>query len=213
MIDGIKGSGKNTRLLQASLPASYEEFKALVEGDGLPLDLLFNAAGWQQLPTMLSKANLLSDDTAYQLGLDGDDPTVDEALARLGDQIETGTYVGTGGVGVNNPVTINFNFAPKLVMVTAPESGLDFMISGYTTRVATIWHRGVTRATAYASPTSGDDAYVDYLRYSADNSVFRMWVDRVVTKGEVTTSPSASLQLNASGTTYAYIGIGNMMEG
>lgn len=80
MIDGIISESKNSRLVKSTLPASYEEFKALVEGSGLPIDLLFNAAGWQQQPTFLNKQNLLTDDTAAAIGLTIENPTVDDAI-------------------------------------------------------------------------------------------------------------------------------------
>lgn len=85
MTDGvIKGDG-TSRLAKASgWPETYEEFKALAESSGIPFDLLFNAAGWQQLPTFLNKANLLQDFTATLLGLDpADDPTVDDAFLNV----------------------------------------------------------------------------------------------------------------------------------
>lgn len=68
MIDGIiKGDG-TSRFLAGSLPATYEEFKQLVEQKKLPVDLLFNPAGWSQLPTFLNKANLFSDPAAEKYG-------------------------------------------------------------------------------------------------------------------------------------------------
>lgn len=85
MTDGvIKGDG-TSRLAKASgWPETYEGFKALAESSGIPLDLIFNSSGWQQLPTFLNKANLLQDFTATLLGLDpADDPTVDEAFLNV----------------------------------------------------------------------------------------------------------------------------------
>lgn len=64
MIDGIiKGNG-TSRKIKASLPPVYASLVAIAENDGIPCDLLFNPDGWQQLPTYLSKDNLLSDETA-----------------------------------------------------------------------------------------------------------------------------------------------------
>ena len=82
MKDGILKETKNSRLLKAELPATYAELVALAAGAGIPADVLFNATGWQQIPTFLSKKNLLQDSTAGLLGLAGD-PTVDDAFVAL----------------------------------------------------------------------------------------------------------------------------------
>lgn len=84
MKDGIIKEDGTSRLVKGSLPATYDEFKALAESTGVPLDILFNAAGWQQLPTFLNKANLLQDPTSKILGLDpANDPTVDAAFFSM----------------------------------------------------------------------------------------------------------------------------------
>ena len=81
MIDGVIAQTGNSRLVKANLPATYDEFKAQAAAGTLPIDLLFNAAGWSVQPTFLNKANLLSDTTAakYPLGTD----TVNAALAAI----------------------------------------------------------------------------------------------------------------------------------
>lgn len=113
MTDGvIKGDG-TSRLAKASgWPETYEGFKALAESSGIPLDLIFNSSGWQQLPTFLNKANLLQDLTAQLLGLDpANDPTVDDAFlagflasSKTGlvkiRVYETGTQTPIGGVHI-----------------------------------------------------------------------------------------------------------------
>lgn len=112
MKDGIIKENGASRLVKGSLPATYDEFKALAASAGVPVDVLFNAAGWQQLPTFLNKANLLQDFTATLLGLDpADDPTVDDAFlnvfltsANAGllkiRVYETGTQTPIGGVRI-----------------------------------------------------------------------------------------------------------------
>lgn len=84
MKDGIIKENGASRLVKGTLPATYEEFAALAASAGVPVDVFFNAAGWQQLPTFLNKANLLQDFTATLLGLDpADDPTVDDAFLNV----------------------------------------------------------------------------------------------------------------------------------
>lgn len=84
MKDGIIKENGASRLVKGSLPATYDEFKALAASAGVPVDVLFNAAGWQQLPTFLNKENLLRDLTAQLFGLKpADDPTVDDAFLAV----------------------------------------------------------------------------------------------------------------------------------
>ena len=77
-------------------------------------------------PTQLGdepvKANLLPDAVATALGLTGN-PQVKDALNKLKAlvdgkaQFATGSYVGTGTFGINNPTVFTFQFAPKLFFV------------------------------------------------------------------------------------------------
>lgn len=43
---------------------------------------------------------------------------IDEALAG-GVKIATGSYMGTGSTGANNPCSLTFDFAPKLIFVAS----------------------------------------------------------------------------------------------
>lgn len=81
MIDGVITQTGNSRLVKANLPATYEEFKAQAAAGTLPIDLLFNAAGWSVQPTFLNKGTLLDDTTAskYPTGTD----TVNKALGAV----------------------------------------------------------------------------------------------------------------------------------
>lgn len=72
MIDGIIKADGTSRLMRAELPATYEEFRAQCRDGTQPLDILFNALGWSQLPTFLNKENLLKDPTASMFGLGAD---------------------------------------------------------------------------------------------------------------------------------------------
>ena len=83
MNDGIiKGDGTSRKVF-ANLPATYEEFRMQAASGALAMDILFNAAGWQQQPDFLNKKNLLQDTTADRVGLDsGSVP--DDALWTLG---------------------------------------------------------------------------------------------------------------------------------
>lgn len=82
MVDGVPKNTGNAYLIKgASLPDSYAAFKAAIEAGTQGLDLNFNSAGWLRIGTALSKANLLSDTAAAELG---GVTTVDAALSLLG---------------------------------------------------------------------------------------------------------------------------------
>ena len=84
MNDGIiKGDGTSRKVF-ANLPATYEEFRMQAASGTLAMDILFNAAGWQQLPDFLNKQNLLQGGTAAMYGLDPDDGVPDSALRVIG---------------------------------------------------------------------------------------------------------------------------------
>ena len=83
MNDGIIKADGTSRLMRAELPATYEEFRTQAAAGTLPMDILFNADGWTQLPTFLNKGALLKDLTAALYGL-GVDAVPDEVLQFLG---------------------------------------------------------------------------------------------------------------------------------
>lgn len=69
-----------------------------------------------QALALLSKAIVESQDGTELKNLMGD---VIASLPLSGAQIETGTYVGTGTYGINNPNSLTFSFVPKLLIITA----------------------------------------------------------------------------------------------
>lgn len=84
MIDGIIKYDGTSRMITGKFPDTYEEFKQLAAGNGVPADVMFNSSGWQQLPTFLNKENLLADQTAALYhGLNADS-TPNDVYAFLG---------------------------------------------------------------------------------------------------------------------------------
>lgn len=135
MIDGIiKGDG-TSRFLSGSLPATYEEFKQLVEQKKLPIDLLFNPAGWSQLPTFLNKANLFSDPTAEKYGAGVVTP--DAAFSFLGQyalhwwkrkclgyyDVEYNIPSGNGDTSNSITLDINTTLAYSKSLMINPDTG------------------------------------------------------------------------------------------
>ena len=132
----IKGTG-NSRTLKsvpnlANLAPAYEDFLALLVGDGLPVDLgPLNSAGLSVRGTDLNKANLLTDATARLFGLTST-ATPNTTFAKIKDLLQaaqsdivgkcnfvTGTYNGTGFDGSNptDYVTITTPFKPLAGMI------------------------------------------------------------------------------------------------
>jgi hypothetical protein len=83
--NGIISEEMKSRLIRANLPATYEELVALAAGVGIPSDIIINEEGWAQLPTYLSKANLMDDVTEEAIWGDAADRTVNAALKMLAD--------------------------------------------------------------------------------------------------------------------------------
>ena len=199
MTDGvIKGDG-TSRLAKASgWPETYEGFKALAESTGIPLDLIFNSSGWQQLPTFLSKATLLQDFTAQLLGLDPDDnPTVDDAflntfLTASGAGLvkvqvyETGTQTPISGVLITGATDLLGNdlYADDtglaVGLATAETSTLkvstDYIdLTGQTTFTGATPAQKVTEVTLYATRVTNSSGKVETFTASTQ----RMLTDKV----------------------------------
>ena len=119
MRDGIISEQMKSRLIKAGLPATYEELVALAADTGIPADILFNVEGWRQLPTYLSKANLLSDATEIAIWDTAKNRTVNDALKMLADvafgRVATLTMTVTETDGTPIPdVTVRLDSAPTV---------------------------------------------------------------------------------------------------
>lgn len=113
--------------------------------------------------------------------------TTIEYLGKLGDKrrVQAGSYVGTGGYSSNSPNKLMFNFAPKLVIVSAyVNTKFTTVIFVYDNYMAT-YSRD---ADMYLS-----ELYVNWLKNGIS------WY---------TNDSTAESQLNYSGRTYKYIAIG-----
>ena len=105
MTNGIISEEMKSRLIKAGLPATYEELIILAATTGIPADILINEEGWAQLPTYLSKANLMDDVTEEAIWGDAADRTVNAALKMLAD-------VAYGRVATLNLTVLDTTGAP-----------------------------------------------------------------------------------------------------
>jgi hypothetical protein len=156
------------------------------------------------------KTNLLPDAVATLLKLTQPNPQVKDALALIGDNLimETVSYIGTGTVGADNPVSVTFGFAP-ILMVLCDSGGRV-----YQTPVNDSSYRwgsaiGVTSAlsTSYATGLFMGRFYSLILqaKKSPDGKTISWYIPHTMESGSY---PSAHYQYNTSGETYRVIAIG-----
>lgn len=140
MKDGIINGDGTSRAIKATLPATYEEFKAACENGTQLLDILFNAAGWEQQPDFLNKANLLTDETVTLYGKDASALPNDifailsKAVLSDGSGLQTvsgskiqpakfivGQFTGNGKFnGEDAAISITFPETPIIVFIWLP---------------------------------------------------------------------------------------------
>ena len=102
--------------------------------NGRDYDTLYPKTIASQIPDVYSKTNTITAETLSQLGLSADKLPNDafQQIKTLIDnvqsstdskaRIQTGSYVGTGTYGANNPCSLTFNGIPKCVIIMANDS-------------------------------------------------------------------------------------------
>lgn len=189
MKDGIiKGQG-NSRLLKApeTIPATFAEFRTALINGTLPVDVLFNAIGWDVVGTALNKANLLTDAVAAALGLTSDDPTVNEAInALLAAATQVVTQTKNGRMSAADKIKLDgvANSANNYVHPTGagynhiPSGGSVDSILGYSASGLAIWIQQLAQKSLLSAGTaamyglSGADANVDNALTVARNLTY-----------------------------------------
>lgn len=160
--------------------------------NGTDYDTLYPKTIASQIPDVYSKTDIITTETLSQLGLSSDKlpndafqqikTLIDNAQASADGKakIQTGSYVGTGTYGANNPCSLTFDFEPKFMFVTGGVySGLFDNSNGVVLKVV---------ATALVGKS---------LTISIDGFTIKWY------NGE-----SADYQLNRNGDTYSYVAIG-----
>lgn len=146
-------------------------------------------------------------DSVVMADFNADNQKVDAALATLNSRIDTavaqltatiphvqtGTYVGTGTYGADNPNTLTFDFTPKLVIISdATHIQNGSVIGRHITRLIAV--RGCSLC-----PTDGS-----HLASSPITVAHLTWGEKTLTLY----SDYAAAQGNHEGITYHYIAIG-----
>lgn len=160
----------------------------------------------------------VTDETASAFGLENG-ATVDEVFAAIPEKINsaakvaTGSYVGTGTYGKDNPCTLTFDFTPKFVMVYEPDMGV---LTGYYYEWLTedgsdssFNNYSNTLIAAYGAMYAQRYSRMHH-RYSTDEVVsdYFTWGENTFSWYSGGYSTDATVQLNYGGKTYYYLAIG-----
>lgn len=239
MNDGIiRGTGNSRYLKSVSdFLSKYPDYiafaQALIAGT-LPIDLNgINAAGWTQQGTALNTANLLSASTSSALG---GAATPDAAFQKLNSlvsaaqstangkaQIATGSYAGDGTVytSASKQKTIQFPFAPKLVIIETAYPGggastLKFTgkeIRGlgdnvYDTSSCIIIPGSANSVVVKAGYASGSSDMDCILRITWSGTAMQYYADSYSTQASASSYVGAAGCLNQANRTYYWTAIG-----
>jgi hypothetical protein len=109
-----------------------------------------------------------------------------------GVQISTGSYIGTGTYGSSNPITLTFNFEPKLLIVYPTNQGLlPHSNYGVWEKGCFLWGSKQTRTAIYSSGTQSL-----FVTFTVNGNTISWY------------STSMNTQCNVTDTEYCYIAIG-----
>ncbi len=163
-------------------------------------------------PKNTSQQTLLNDSTlATALGLTATNPEIDQALTEIVSKIatlengavkiQTGSYVGTGTYGVDNPCSLTFDFVPELVIIMPVGRPTTSSYDAY----SNVMSKGLSTTTYYGLQSS-TYPYIDdnnnYCHVLSFNNTVAWYND----PPNVNYGPGG--QQNYSGKTYTYFAVG-----
>ena len=165
--------------------------------NGTDYDTLYPKTIASQIPDVYSKTDTITATTLSQLGLSANKLPNDafQRIKTLIDnvqsstdskaRIQTGSYVGTGTYGANNPCSLTFNFIPKV-----------FILSNNYNDIVALYNQ------TYANN--------DYLTRDGVVDIYLTWNNNQVSWHTKTNDENFGPynQANASGVTYRYCIIG-----
>ena len=136
---------------------------------------------------------------------------ISDVLARLGTKakFQTGSYVGTGTYGKNNPCSLTFDFVPKVVYISQPTSievqGVDGQYTIYSHFIQMVSVSPLGNGLYLRRPSNTP------ISNQLNSVVSCSFNDKTVSWYNFLSDGIASdaiMQMNNSGTTYYYIAIG-----
>lgn len=205
MVDTIiKGTG-NSRSIKTvpNIKAMISSLDDLLDLfiDGFPVDIgPLNPTGVQVKGTDLTKANLLTDETAALYGKTGaavpDEifSVIAPYLSKIGEKakIAVGSYVGSGKYGPNNPNNLIFPFNPHVVFVYFDSRNLGIFMCD--------WLTGTFQDYGYNALFLTSTAQGKLYARKVQNTLY--WYSNIGSSADI------SSQFNSDNTTYYYTAIG-----
>ena len=191
--------------------------------NGTDYDTLYPKTIASQIPDVYSKTDTITAETLSRLGLSAAKLPNDafQQIKTLIDNVQssadskarfqTGTYVGTGTHGRDNPCSLTFDFVPKVVYISQPTyitanySNTEYTLSPYFIQIV----NGVQMGSGiFTSLRSGS-----YFYDAGDSVVSCSFNDKTVSWYDFFMNYSDAYggsinQMNKSGITYHYTAIG-----
>lgn len=119
-----------------------------------------------------------------------------------GVKIATGSYVGTGKSGQNNPNSLTFDFAPKLLAIPYVDSGSAYTLFYTSDKTFIMFSDMLTTEYQVSEVFLLAGNYASYGKKSADGKTF-YWYN-----SNIASATAAEAQANKSGYEYFYFAIG-----
>ena len=132
-------------------------------------------------------------------------------------RIQTGSYVGTGTYGANNPCSLTFNFVPKLLIFFNKDCNGLFLTDGYSqvgyigivnlTTLTTSYTRGGVVSSSFSDYDGDGYSTINGYSLKSSNGKTIKWYCEG-SKSGFTYPRITKAQLNENNITYYYMGVG-----
>ena len=161
--------------------------------NGTDYDTLYPKTIASQIPDVYSKTDTITANTLSQFGLSADKLPNDafqqiKALIDGKPNIQTGSYVGTGTYGVNNPCSLTFGFSPSILIISGVLKSKSTSISGIGSVIMNISYGHYGESYAEYSISGIVEKTENQVQWYSDNA--------------------ASEQMNTLDSNYYYIALG-----
>lgn len=179
--------------------------------NGTDYDTLYPKTIASQIPDVYSKTDIITTGTLSQFGLSADKLPNDafqqiktlidnvQASADGKAKIQTGSYVGTGTYGADNPCSLTFDFEPKVVFIQSSVRVLDSSVENGLLCTIPIYRITYTNYLSYAYYLGYSTDSFKYGYYNTSNKTLYWYVGG---------NNYASTQMNYKDVNYQWVAIG-----
>ena len=180
--------------------------------NGADYDTLYPKTIASQIPDVYSKTDIITTETLSQLGLSADKLPNDafqqikilidnvQASADGKAKIQTGSYVGTGTYGADNPCSLTFDFEPKVIWCSDRSYPANVSLTAQSQRELS------HNINTWPTTSTGNYGFGLHSIHGSDDLFGYISTDKKTCYWY--SSNSASDQYNASSTTYYWTAIG-----